>query len=475
MIFQLNKHGKILSVTKDSDNSGRDFDVLKGYNFISLVAQGDAAKATQFINDIKDKSRVTTCSLGLSLEHHSAPTYECIGVPAGEETICIVAKRSETDNHGTNSERRSGDDRRGGIERRTGDLSDDTLNTQLRFAKEQVRILFGKMPVALLVVNATSAIETVNPVAEKMFEYPREVWREIRLDRLLDGGDDAANLFKRLAETPGKLIRYDGFKSNGERFPLEISVEFMDVSRTKLLVCAFDITERMRLEKLKKEFVEMVSHDLRTPLSNLVIFLEAITMGFHQKWTDEKLRGNAERNFEEVSRLIRLINKLLEMDKLESGFDKPEFVRLMLSDAVESAVNAVNATASKRGIKFERDVPDSMILADSDQLAQILINLLGNAVKFSPDNGTITIRGIEEPEAVEIRICDQGPGVPEELREHIFERFGQVKSAKSKEGTGLGLAICKALVEAHGGTLGVTAEMGVGSEFWFRIPLHPNT
>lgn len=473
MIFQLNKHGKILSVTKDSDKSGQDFAVLKGYNFVSLVGQGDSAKATQFINDIKDKSRVTTCSLGLSLEHHSAPTYECIGVPAGEDTICIVAKRLESDNHGIGADRRSGDDRRGGVERRTGELSDETLNTQLRFAKEQVRILFGKMPVALLVVNANSAIETVNPVAESMFGYTREVWREIHLDKLLDDGDDASKLFKRLAETPGKLIRYDGFKSSGERFPLEISVEFMDVSHTKLLVCAFDITERMRLEKLKKEFVEMVSHDLRTPLSNLVLFLEAITMGLHKKWTDEKLRGNAERNFEEVSRLIRLINKLLEMDKLESGFDKPEFVRLMLSDAVESAVNAVNATASKKGIKFERDVPDSMILADSDQLAQILINLLGNAVKFSPDNGKITIKGIEEPDAVEIRICDQGPGVPEELRDHIFERFGQVKSAKSKEGTGLGLAICKALVEAHGGTIGVTAEMGVGSEFWFRLPLQP--
>lgn len=472
MIFQLNKRGKILSVTKENDNSSEDFAVLKGYNFVSLVAPNDSAKATQFINDITDKSRVITCSLGLSLEHHSAPKYECVGVPTGEDSICVVARKLETDNNAV-EDRRSGDDRRGGIDRRTGEFTDDALNTQLRFAKEQVRILFGKMPVALLVVNKKCAIETVNPVAEKMFGHPREVWRDLHLDKLIDGRDHVAkdDLFARLSETPGKLLRYDGIRNDGERFPLEISAEFMDVSHTKLLLCAFDITERMRLEKLKKEFVEMVSHDLRTPLSNLVIFLEAISLGLHKKWTDEKLKGNAERNFEEVSRLIRLINKLLEIDKLESGFDKPEFARLMLSDAVESAVNAVNATATKKGVTFDRLVPDSMILADPDQLAQILINLLGNAVKFSPDNGKITIKGKEEPDAVEIRICDQGPGIPEELRDHIFERFGQVKTAKSKEGTGLGLAICKSLVEAHGGTLGVTSEIGVGSEFWFRLPI----
>lgn len=479
MIFQLNKRGKILSVTKEN-SSGEDFAVLKGYNFISLVAPNDSAKASQFINDITEKSQVITCSIGLSLEHHSAPKYECIGVPDGDDSVCIVAKRLESEGHAngdqnpSGEERRSHYDRRAGGERRIGqEPTEDALNAQLRFAKEQVRILFGKMPVALLVVNSKSAIETVNPVAEQMFGHPREVWRDLQLDKLLDSSEDPhhSNLFARLSETPGKLIKYDAFKNSGEKFPVEISVEFMDASKTKLLLCAFDITERIRLEKLKKEFVEMVSHDLRTPLSNLVLFLEAISMGFYKKWSEEKLRGNAERNFEEVSRLIRLINKLLEIDKLESGFDKPEFKRLMLSDAVESAVNAVNATATKKGVTFVRDVPDLMILADSDQLAQILINLLGNAVKFSPDNGKITVVGTEKPGFVEIRICDQGPGIPEDLRDHIFERFGQVKTAKSKEGTGLGLAICKSLVEAHGGTIGVTSEIGKGSDFWFKLPI----
>jgi PAS domain S-box-containing protein len=487
MIFQLNKRGKILSITQEN-NSGQNFAALTGYNFVSLVAQGDSARASQFINDIREKSEVTICQIALALEHNSAPRYECIGVPSGEDSICIIAKRNDSGETaasvGADVEAHRQPSAVVGPENKTESNnaqkpvehkkdSDDALSAQLAFAKEQVRILFGKMPVALLVVNSKSAIETVNPVAENMFGHSREDWRQLHLNKLLDGRENITdeNIFARLSEHPGKLMRYDAFRSNGERFPIEISVEFMDTTKSRLLLCAFDISERIKLEQLKQEFVEMVSHDLRTPLSNLVLFLESLSMGFYKKWSEEKLRGNAERNFEEVSRLIRLINKLLEIDKLEGGFDKPEFVRLMLSDSVESAVSAVSATATKKGVTFKTDVPDLMMLADPDQLAQILINLLGNAVKFSPENGRIIVTGVEEPGWVEIRILDQGPGIPTNLLDHIFERFAQVKTEKSKEGSGLGLAICKTLVEAHGGTIGVRSELGNGSEFWVRLPV----
>jgi len=450
MIFQLNKRGKILSVKKE-DNSGENFAALSGYNFVSLVAQGDATVAAQFLNDLKDGAEFMTCDLGLSLEHNSSPRYHCIGVSTGDDSLCIIARRKEP-----------------------AEVNVDAMNSQLADAKQQVRVLFGKLPVALLVVNKNCMIEALNPTTEKLFGYTPEAWRQMHLNKLFEGFSELSNefLFNRMSENPGKISRLDAFKADGEKLPVEVSAEFIDASKTKLLLSLFDISERIKLEQLKKEFVEMVSHDLRTPLSNLVLFLESITMGFHKKWTDEKLRGNAERNFEEVSRLIRLINKLLDIDKLEEGFAKPEFKRVLLTDAIESAVNAVNPTAMKNGISFGLDFPDRLVMADPDQLAQILINLLGNAVKFSPTDTRITINVVDVAGGVEVTIRDQGPGIPAHLKDHIFERFGQVKSAKSKEGSGLGLAICKALVEAHGGTLGVRSEEGDGSEFWFRLPAH---
>ncbi len=218
----------------------------------------------------------------------------------------------------------------------------------------------------------------------------------------------------------------------------------------------------------------MVSHDLRTPLTNLSLFLECISCGLYKSWSTQKLEESAEKNSSEVGRLIRLINKLLELDKLERGFDKPVITQIWLTDLIPVAVEAVSNYATASNIMFVYEFEDHMLLADPDQLTQILVNLLGNAIKFSPHGGTIKVVGNSLPAHTELQIIDDGPGIPEELQAHIFERFGQVQNSKSKDGTGLGLAICRSLVEGHGGTIGVFSEPGKGSTFWIRIPREPH-
>jgi len=143
-----------------------------------------------------------------------------------------------------------------------------------------------------------------------------------------------------------------------------------------------------------------------------------------------------------------------------------------MTSVIARSVSAVSFLASKNKIKIETPAKAPEVFADGSKLIQVIVNLLSNAIKFSPPNSTITITCDEIPEFIEVKIRDQGRGIPASLKDRIFERFEQVESAdyKQKGGRGLGLAICKAIIDSHQGTIGVESEEGKGSTFWFRIP-----
>lgn len=225
-------------------------------------------------------------------------------------------------------------------------------------------------------------------------------------------------------------------------------------------------------EKQKQEVISMVSHDLRSPLMSLDFSLTLIGSG---KYGELNEKGLKELSSAEISakRLIRLINDLLDIEKIESG--KLNVLKMPLSfhTLAEHSVDAVRALAVSKEIELVIEGSDDIEFpGDSDRLEQVIINLLGNAIKFSPNNSKVFIRGEEKNSFVEIRVIDSGPGIPAEHKKRIFERFQQVSrgDGKEKEGTGLGLAISRAIVEAHGGTIGVESENGKGSSFWIRLP-----
>lgn len=225
-------------------------------------------------------------------------------------------------------------------------------------------------------------------------------------------------------------------------------------------------------EKQKQEVISMVSHDLRSPLMSLDFSLTLIGSG---KYGELNEKGLKELSSAEISakRLIRLINDLLDIEKIESG--KLNVLKMPLSfhTLAEHSVDAVRALAVSKEIELVIEGSDDIEFpGDSDRLEQVIINLLGNAIKFSPNNSKVFIRGEEKNSFVEIRVIDSGPGIPAEHKKRIFERFQQISrgDGKEKEGTGLGLAISRAIVEAHGGTIGVESENGKGSSFWIRLP-----
>ncbi|MFT5429387.1 MAG: PAS domain S-box-containing protein [Myxococcota bacterium] len=233
-----------------------------------------------------------------------------------------------------------------------------------------------------------------------------------------------------------------------------------------------DISDRMQAETAKQEFVATVSHELRTPLTSIAGSLRLIEAGVVGKLPEqaEKLVELANRN---VTRLVRLINDILDLTSHEVG---RQTLRLETTD-LDALVHRV--TDGSRGLAAESDVrlvleacPIEMQV-DPDRIEQVVSNFLSNAIKFSPAGSLITVSVTADVTQVRVAVTDQGQGIAAEDHDTVFERFHQLDSSatRGKGGTGLGLAICKALVEQHGGTIGLDSEVGVGSTFWFTLDL----
>lgn len=223
----------------------------------------------------------------------------------------------------------------------------------------------------------------------------------------------------------------------------------------------------------KREIMSMVSHDLRSPLSSMSMSLEMLTAGVRGP-----LPKPVERDLENVreinSRLIRMINDLLDIDKIEAGKFDVLLEHLPLDPIVEKSVAALSAMARRRNISVSIERSGLNVIADEERLIQVLTNLLSNAIKYSPVGGEIKITGCVAGEMAEVTVSDQGRGIPAADLSRVFERFEQVGDGTPRQGTsGLGLAICRSIIDKHHGTIGVRSVEGQGSHFWFKLPLAP--
>jgi signal transduction histidine kinase len=220
----------------------------------------------------------------------------------------------------------------------------------------------------------------------------------------------------------------------------------------------------------KQEFVDMISHDLRTPLSAVQAALGVLASGTWGQLTDKAQQKvlNAEDN---IRRSISLINNLLDFEKMQSGKLEVKLKEQPLAPVLDICADSVSQLAEKKDIRLNVPHTDAVVKADNERLSQVVVNFLGNAVKFSPAGSEITITVVNKAPFVEVRVTDNGPGIPLDHQKLVFERFHQAPGDDSakKQGTGLGLAICKMIIEAHGGEIGVDSEPGKGSTFWFRV------
>lgn len=233
-----------------------------------------------------------------------------------------------------------------------------------------------------------------------------------------------------------------------------------------------DITEKKRLERLQREFLAMVAHDLRSPISGMQGVLALMEAGILGRLTPEgqQITGKVRQN---CKRLVRLLNDMLELDKADAGKFGLERCNFPLQAAIEQAIVDVRVPAQERRVAIVTSQEPVVCFGDEDRLTQVIVNLLSNAIKYAPEGSQVSITAAPDASG-NARVCvsDSGRGIPPEKVTLIFEKFEQVMAsdAADRRGVGLGLAICKSIVEEHGGAIGVDSKPGEGSTFWFTVP-----
>lgn len=234
---------------------------------------------------------------------------------------------------------------------------------------------------------------------------------------------------------------------------------------------AHDISERKQVERLRKDFMSMVSHDIRTPLTSLSMTYGLLKKGSLGELT-ERGKQLVDGGVETIRRLFKLISDLIEVEKAEQGKLLVGKIETSTTDLLDNALAAVRPLADSMNISFSVTDPCLYCDCEQDRIVQVLVNLLGNSLKFSPSSSLIEVAVKDLGDSLEFSVRDQGRGIPQEKIDTIFDRFVQVEEDDSAVhgGTGLGLFICKLLVNAHGGEIGVESQIGKGSRFWFTLP-----
>jgi two-component system, OmpR family, phosphate regulon sensor histidine kinase PhoR len=236
------------------------------------------------------------------------------------------------------------------------------------------------------------------------------------------------------------------------------------------LVVIRDLTRTRQLEGMRRDFVANVSHELKTPLTSLQGFAEALS---GEDPGADRVRIFSERILANVERMRHLVDDLLDLARIESGAWSPEPEPVPLAEAVEEAWAELEPGPESAHVRLELEIPPaSTVLCDRDALGQILRNLLDNAVRYAPADTPVRVRAREAGDSVQMEVSDSGPGIPEIHLARVFERFYRVDAARSREagGTGLGLSIVKHLVAAHGGEVGIRSRLGSGTTAWVRLP-----
>lgn len=324
---------------------------------------------------------------------------------------------------------------------------------------------------ALCCLDAELRIQALNKTMAKLFGYVAEEMIGSKFSTLILP-DDMDNFLSAVArvkagEAVNKLEVRARLRSH-QAADLRLILDW-SVSNSLFFVCLQDISDEKRLERARAEFVSTISHDIKIPLTSVFFSLEALTQ---QEVSAKDQHDTILRVESNVERLIGLIDELLEYERNSTSGKLPlRYSNVVAGELVDSAIEAVAPQAHLKQIIITADVSDITVQIDKSKIERTIINLLSNAVKFSPSGGEIAISGRRSGDMLEFKVVDNGPGIPDEYKHLIFERYERIPATEEVEGTGLGLSICKAIVESHRGLIGVKSPPSGGSEFWFNIPI----
>jgi two-component system phosphate regulon sensor histidine kinase PhoR len=233
-------------------------------------------------------------------------------------------------------------------------------------------------------------------------------------------------------------------------------------------------TELVRLRRMRSEFIDNLSHELRTPLANVRLLTEMLMEDLENEEASTRVRERVATIDIETGHLVQMINELLDLSRIEQAATVIRHDEVLVPPLVAASMRRLRTFAERQGVVLIELVPDDLppVRGDEERLDQLLMNLLHNAIKFSPQGGTVTITTDEHPDGVVISVTDHGEGIPRKDQARVFERFYKVDRARQRGqgGTGLGLAIARHIAEAHGGRIWLESREGQGSTFSFSLP-----
>ena len=344
-----------------------------------------------------------------------------------------------------------------------------------RLAKNlaETEALLGGMEEGVLILDVNGRIKKMNGAMGTILAHAfpsdvgkhyLEVFRDPELNDLIQAT---------LADKKGYRRSLSPLGQPGKTFQIQSSsVQYPENGGEGVIVVFHDVTDLKRLERVRQDFVANVSHELRTPLTAIKGYVEALRDGVLQDPTQaEKFLGVIQRHSE---RMDKIVSDLLLLSEMESADRVLQKETVHLPEIIRTAVETLRplAEGKKQNLRVEPMEGLPSLRADSQKIHQVLINLLHNAISYTPEEGSITMEAMPVPDGVEVSVADNGIGIRPEDLSRIFERFYRVDKGRSRElgGTGLGLSIVKHIVEAHGGKVGVESKPGRGSRFTFFLP-----
>lgn len=362
------------------------------------------------------------------------------------------------------------------IDMRTDIRRRERMEAELRFSEERFRTIVEAASDIIYDTDEWGRFTYVNPVAERLMGLPREQLVGMHFTELVrsDLRSEVESFYRKqfVGRVENTYYEFPAVSAAGAQLWIGQNVRLLLHENGRIRgaqAIARDMTARREIETMKDQFISMVSHELRTPLTGIRGSLGLLATG---KVPPDKMQRMVDIAVESTDRLIGLINDILDLEQVSSGAIELDLSMHDLAEIAARSVDALKSMAEQAGVRIQLDNQPVALQVDANRILQVAINLISNAVKFSPANSMVRVATREEGATGLLEVSDQGPGIPVHEQSAIFNRFHQLDSSdtRDKGGTGLGLAICKSLVELHGGTIEVQSVLGAGTTFRVRLP-----
>lgn len=348
-----------------------------------------------------------------------------------------------------------------------------TENQFSALSKERTMLsaVLDHMTDGVLIADYSGKVQLLNPAAEKLFT----ISEQDALGRAVVEVMRHHGLVELWEETRQGTTKTIYIEMGGAHKYLQVSgISFGESLPGRSMMLLQDLTKTHQLETIRRDFISNVSHELRTPMAGLKAISETLLDGALDD--PPAARRFVVRMDSEVNNLVQMVNELLELSRIESGRSNFEFEAVTPQALISKPLERMRLQAELVDVSISEHCPPGLpaVLADPNQISQVFVNLIHNAIKFTPNGGHIEVSAAQQGGEVVFKVEDNGVGIASKELSRIFERFYKADRSRAGGGTGLGLSICRHIIEGHGGRIWAESEEGAGSQFFFTLPILPN-